>query len=434
MVGVAFLMCCLSVEHGQTVKARAGDRDRWHGNTDVQTGLLEDLAEGFGPLQSAYNAKDIGLLLQLAMALPVIWTHLSATRRLAFQLLTEGQLALYQWQSEGAKHHKVLSKQLQVEPGWEFLWIELKPPPLYVDLTSLPLSSDKESAACFGSLSIQTLLEIHAQRVRDILMAPEIGTAQVVWELTHELTRVSQSLVLFTMCPYLLQKSRTEIRLAEPPPFRNACCERYRILSWLLTELWQQLGSPASLVYVELGVATGSTAFFLLKRLPWLRAYLVENKPPPELLEGLPAFADRADLWHMDSKEAAERFRTSFLKVDAIFLDADHSFHGVTADLDGFSQLSPALVMGHDFSWEHLGVVQAALHRRFPGPLMLAPDHVFFWGNFNSSCFGAKWGAWEDQLEHPESSSRQKQITQPQKGSLPRNVSAPKISWAHFLT
>ena len=48
LVGVAFLMCCLSVEHGQTVLARAGGgQDRWRGGVDVEAKLLEDLAEGF---------------------------------------------------------------------------------------------------------------------------------------------------------------------------------------------------------------------------------------------------------------------------------------------------------------------------------------------------------------------------------------------------
>ena len=200
-----------------------------------------------------------------------------------------------------------------------------------------------------------------------------------------------------TMCPYLLKTGsgiQRELRLAEPPLFRNACCERYRILSWLLTELWKDLGSP-TLAYVELGVAAGSTALFLLEQLPWLHAYLVENQPQKELLDALPAFSGRADLLKMDSKEAAQEFLSAQIHVDAIFLDADHSFHGVTADLEDFGQLSPALVMGHDFSWEHPGVVQAALqHSRISGcPLTLAPDHVFFWDwrvqSFNSStCFG----------------------------------------------
>lgn len=64
MVGVAFLMCCLEVEHGQTVNERSGGPyDRWQSTTDIQGLLFEDVAEGFGPLQSAYNAKDIGVLI-----------------------------------------------------------------------------------------------------------------------------------------------------------------------------------------------------------------------------------------------------------------------------------------------------------------------------------------------------------------------------------
>ena len=54
---------------------------------------------------------------------------------------------------------------------------------------------------------------------------------------------------------------------------RNACCERYRIISWLLRELQADL--QTEVVYVEVGVANGKTAIFLLENLPWLEAYLV---------------------------------------------------------------------------------------------------------------------------------------------------------------
>eukprot|EP00438_Fugacium_kawagutii_P008100 Skav222121 [mRNA] locus=scaffold1181:566761:567954:- [translate_table: standard] len=345
---------------------------------------MEDLAEGFGPLHSAYNAKDMAVLLQLSMAVPVVWSHLSATRSLAFRLLTEGpEMGWSQWQSGEARHHKVLV--LQLEPGWESLWVQLKPPHVFVDLRSLPLepleSDRSDGPGCFQGHSLRSFLQTHAQRVREILTAPHTGTAQAVWELSREVTRLSQSLVLFTMCPYLLENSAAPIQLAEPPMFRNACCERYRILSWLLTELWQDLGSPTSLAYVEVGVADGSTALFLLERLPWLHAYLVENQPRPELLQALPAFAGRVALFEMDSQEAAEQMLVAQSHVDAIFVDADHSFHAVASDLDVFGQLGATLVMGHDFSWEHPGVVQAVLQRsRTLGcPLLLAPDHIFFW-------------------------------------------------------
>ena len=418
MVGVAFLMCCLEVEHGQTVNERSGGPyDRWRSTRDIQGLLFEDLAEGFGPLQSAYNAKDIGVLLQLAMAIPKIWLHLSTTRSLAFQLLTQNHMGLHHFQSE-VDRQLFLFDEVQIESGWETLWIELKPPPSYVDLRSLPLNSKGRSqSACFEGVSIQTLLEVHARRVHRILTAPEIGTAQAVWELMHEITRTSQSLVLFVMCPYLETetrrseaengKSETQLlamplfRIAEPPLFRNACCERYRIVSWLLTELWQKLGFR-TLVYAEVGVAAGNTALFLLEQLPWLQAYLVENRPKPELLRVLSAFAGRAHLVEMDSKDAAQHFLLAGLHVDAIFLDADHSFHGVTRDLESFGRLSPALMMGHDFSWEHPGVLKAVLQLRAGCPLTLGPDHVFFWHQgvdlFNSStCFMSKMSlrGWE---------------------------------------
>lgn len=418
MVGVAFLMCCLEVEHGQTVNERSGGPyDRWQSTTDIQGLLFEDVAEGFGPLQSAYNAKDIGVLLQLAMAIPKIWQHLSTTRSLAFQLLTQNHMGLHHFQSE-VDRQLFLFDEVQIEPGWETLWIELKPPPSYVDLRSLPLNSQSGQSACFEG-SIQTLLEVHARRVHRILTAPSIGTAQAVWELMHEITRTSQSLVLFVMCPYLetVETGRSEadakserkllamplFRIAEPPLFRNACCERYRIISWLLTELWQKLGSR-TLVYAEVGVAAGNTALFLLEQLPWLQVYLVENKPKPELLQVLSAFAGRAHLVEMDSKDAAAYFLLAGLHVDAIFLDADHSFHAVTRDLESFGRLSPALMMGHDFSWEHPGVLKAVLQLRAGCPLTLGPDHVFFWHQgvdlFNSStCFTSKMSlrGWAEQ-------------------------------------
>lgn len=49
--------------------------------SEVEEALRSELAEGFGPLQSAYNAKDAAVLLQLSMAIPKLWATFSATRR-----------------------------------------------------------------------------------------------------------------------------------------------------------------------------------------------------------------------------------------------------------------------------------------------------------------------------------------------------------------
>ena len=43
-------------------------------------------------------------------------------------------------------------------------------------------------------------------------------------------------------------------------------------------------------------------------------------------------------------------------QVDAVFLDADHSFEGVQRDLAAFQ--AAKLVVGHDFSWERLQIDQ----------------------------------------------------------------------------
>ncbi|CAK9051595.1 unnamed protein product, partial [Durusdinium trenchii] len=318
-------MCCLSVEHGRTVAARAlPDVDRWRepvdaarkegrykggregwlaegpvrqggticlhqaSTSEVEEALRSELAEGFGPLQSAYNAKDAAVLLQLSMAIPKLWATFSATRRLASQLLYYGRADLY-------GHQEVMAWS----EGWELLWVTVMPPLLHVHIPSLPLTIARSpTPSAFGEeVTLEAFLQTHVQRVREIWEAPRMGRAQAVWELCHETARLSQSLVLLAMGPYLLQtaRERAMLRVAEPPLFQNACCERYRILLWLLRDLQRELGRE-KLVYVEVGVSKGQTALFLLEALPWLEAYLVDNEPPDELLQALPTFASRARL------------------------------------------------------------------------------------------------------------------------------------------
>ncbi|CAK9051619.1 unnamed protein product, partial [Durusdinium trenchii] len=392
MVGVAFLMCCLSVEHGRTVAARAlPDVDRWREPVDVEEALRSELAEGFGPLQSAYNAKDAAVLLQLSMAIPKLWATFSATRRLASQLLYYGRADLY-------GHQEVMAWSegpMDVEPGWELLWVTVMPPLLHVHIPSLPLTIARSpTPSAFGEeVTLEAFLQTHVQRVREIWEAPRMGRAQAVWELCHETARLSQSLVLLAMGPYLLQtaRERAMLRVAEPPLFQNACCERYRILLWLLRDLQRELGRE-KLVYVEVGVSKGQTALFLLEALPWLEAYLVDNEPPDELLQALPTFASRARLVKMDSRDAADQLRSQH--VDCVFLDGDHSYEAVVQDLEAWdggdgatSRTGPELLVGHDFSWEHPGVIEAVLQHRAGQVVSLAPDHVFYW-RANSSGLG----------------------------------------------
>ncbi|CAK9080843.1 13 kDa deflagellation-inducible protein [Durusdinium trenchii] len=279
MVGVAFLMCCLSVEHGRTVAARAlPDVDRWREPVDVEEALRSELAEGFGPLQSAYNAKDAAVLLQLSMAIPKLWATFSATRTLLALCLIPRSVSGQKTgggQKMRFRRKRGPSKALS---GWELLWVTVMPPLLHVHIPSLPLTIARSpTPSAFGEeVTLEAFLQTHVQRVREIWEAPRMGRAQAVWELCHETARLSQSLVLLAMGPYLLQtaRERAMLRVAEPPLFQNACCERYRILLWLLRDLQRELGRE-KLVYVEVGVSKGQTALFLLEALPWLEAYLV---------------------------------------------------------------------------------------------------------------------------------------------------------------
>ncbi|CAE7808293.1 ttc30a, partial [Symbiodinium sp. CCMP2456] len=394
LIGVAFLLCCLSVEHAATVKARELLSDRWSipGRGLLSPpALLEDLAGGFGPLHSAYHAKDAGVLLQLVMALPVVWAHLGATARLALEILkwlddAEASVASSSGPGRWNQSFEVPASAhpWRVEPGWEVLMVELQPPPHQLPLAGIPISSEDltslESKLWDPPLSIASLLQRHVSRVQQLVRG-SYEPLKAVWELSRELTLLSQSLVLFLTTLDLrrsLNLPGPQFRLADVP-VHSGCCERYRILSGLLERLRQDLGKT-KLVYVEVGVADGSTALFLL-RLPWLQAYLVENQPKERLLSALRPVQDRAHLLPMDSVEAAAKFREAGLVADAVFLDGDHSATGIRRDLAAWVPLlgDGGLLAGHDFSWEHPGILETIFLERAGSELYLAPDHVFYW-------------------------------------------------------
>ncbi|CAJ1441963.1 unnamed protein product [Effrenium voratum] len=104
------------------------------------------------------------------------------------------------------------------------------------------------------------------------------------------------------------------------------------------------------------------------------------------LVGAVARFGRRVQLIPLDSLRAAQELRG----VDAVFLDGDHSLEGISADLQAYSALLGVggLLVGHDFSWEHPGVVEAVLKSRATCPVTLAPDHVFFWrqGTNASDC------------------------------------------------
>ncbi|CAE7369592.1 DIP13 [Symbiodinium natans] len=115
-----------------------------------------------------------------------------------------------------------------------------------------------------------------------------------------------------------------------------------------------------------------------IQGLPWLHAYLVEKQPKDRLLHALGPLQDRAHLLPMDSVDAAAEFGSAGLVADAVFLDGDHTAHGIRRDLAAWSPLlrDGGLLAGHDFSWEHPGILETIFHERAGAELYLAPDHV----------------------------------------------------------
>jgi len=248
-------------------------------------------------------------------------------------------------------------------------------------------------------ISAASLLERHSQRLAEVLEQAELqGLQRAAWEVGRALTLLGQCFLLALLVSHLGRISErlpVSFRLFQPPPYAGACCERFRVLLWLLQELWHDQGGGL-LQYVEVGVAGGDTALFLLDRLPWLDATLVDpyaedapysspvqQRSSYETLEVLiRRFPGRARLLRLPSLSAASELKRQGRQVDAVFIDGDHSYSFVRADLWGWdaAPLRPGgLLAGHDFSWEHLGVPTAVASWRAGREVVLAPDHVFFW-------------------------------------------------------
>ncbi|CAE8620940.1 unnamed protein product [Polarella glacialis] len=437
------------MEHGQTLLARGVTSDQRAASQVVNRGryprresvslsdLVHDLAGGLGPLRSAYEAKDAALLLQLSGALPEVGAHLVGTRKLALQLLgasadrtlsrtqklvnlhpsrahalklfllsdaDESDMRMFwaEYETLVARTAAVASgPRLQPDSNWQHLWVSLAPPAKTIDLSMLPLTrfqarrlhAEGEHLWEKSDLSVEWILDVHVDRLKRLLQFADRSEEEVVWELSRLLTLLSQSLVLLLLSSDLprlglpgYRRPPLVLQLARPPIFRGACCERYRLLLWLLQDLRDEMG-VSSLDFVEVGVASGTTALFLLEQLPWLSAYLVDpyvgDKSAFKAVvnASLQPFGSRAQLLVQPSLEAARHFRQQGALVDAVFLDGDHSESGIRADLWAWTSLlrPGGLLVGHDFSWAHPEVLEAVSGWRAGCTVTLAPDHVFYW-------------------------------------------------------
>lgn len=180
---------------------------------------------------------------------------------------------------------------------------------------------------------------------------------------------------------------------------------RFEILIWLLG------GPPANgKQFVEIGVHLARLSFAILGQLPGLRyvgidPYRYGPSTPPDsvakqlqdldLTPGVDAeldevrngaqqkfdlFANRAELWTVTSIEGSERMPNG--AVDGVFIDGDHAYHAVAADIAAWEPKlrSGGFLSGHDFG-HNSEVARAVLEYadRHNRTVHLAMDWVWYW-------------------------------------------------------
>jgi predicted O-methyltransferase YrrM len=132
--------------------------------------------------------------------------------------------------------------------------------------------------------------------------------------------------------------------------------------------------APEGAQIVEVGVLIGALSRAILQARADVRLAMVDNWLPMELQPAAYIATNddhakhdraRAELHYGEARKVAERYREraricrgdsvdvarSFASVDLVFLDADHSFEGVTADLAAWeATVKPGgWIGGHDY-------------------------------------------------------------------------------------
>lgn len=140
----------------------------------------------------------------------------------------------------------------------------------------------------------------------------------------------------------------------------------------------------------EIGLWYGKTFFHLLDHVPGLSLYGVDIWKPGDkfihhadqaanrkaVYEKAAEYGSRAIILEMQSVEAAKEVKDACL--DFVFIDADHSFSAVCADIEAwFPKVKKGgYVLGHDWDWLSVrDAVKATLPEALPGE----PDNDFVW-------------------------------------------------------
>jgi hypothetical protein len=148
------------------------------------------------------------------------------------------------------------------------------------------------------------------------------------------------------------------------PPERN----------WLfpaLREMLAQSLSPQTRLVVELGSWTGRSTRYIADLAPQARVIAVdhwegsaEHAQDPELAALLPRLYDTFlwECWNYRERiipvrarsvEGLRRVRDAGLRPDLVYIDADHRYEGVVADLTAALEAFPeATIVGDDWDWE----------------------------------------------------------------------------------
>lgn len=175
---------------------------------------------------------------------------------------------------------------------------------------------------------------------------------------------------------------------------------KFQTMRW--EEIYKRLPKDRPIVGAEIGVWTGKTSSYLLENLPLLTLYMIDawtvadNIPsfktsgakmtryPQEVFDSAyetvkeiqNQYQSRAVIIKSKSIDAAQRFPFDFF--DFIFVDGDHSYSGVSEDLDAWvSKIKPGgLLSGHDYGRGFKGVKQA-VDERFSN-IELGDDTTYF--------------------------------------------------------
>jgi hypothetical protein len=182
---------------------------------------------------------------------------------------------------------------------------------------------------------------------------------------------------------------QTNATLPQKAP-KGSASQRHVLHTLAMLYGWQKI--------VEVGVWKGDTSAYLLAMLPQLKWFGVDpfKQPKGDLSEpgfcnyGEPDFEAlyratstrvgnfgyRAKLIRKPSIEAAKDFKRQ--SVDAVFIDGDHRFEHVRADIAAWISVADHMLLGHDYD---MPSVRDAVKTSLPkADIIELPDRV--WGVF----------------------------------------------------